>query len=359
MSPLEAAIATRLPCFPCGALKRPTIPGPGGYKHATSDPAELRALWRRYPGALVGVRTGTASSLSVLDIDGVKHPEAEIWLAANRERLPSTRIHQTRSGGLHLVFQHVPGVWNSQGRKGHPAKGVDTRGEGGYAVGWPTAGFPVICDAPPAPWPRWLIDALFPPIRIAARITPVTMASDVQILERLARRVIHTPESQRNSVLFWAACRVGEAIRSEKIDERCGFAVLSGAALRAGLPASEAKGTIASGIRTGSRSHRGNERVNGRVEERGTAPVSQHETISDMATWDVDRLRVRAAQRCQAIRYVGHCAPQDHCPPARPAMIAVPIGFFAILTEWSRVEIPIPANDRTKPATSECRRSAR
>ena len=46
------------------------------------------------------------------------------------------------------------------------------------------------------------------------------------------------------------------------------------------------------------------------------------------------------------------------CEDARQIVENV-TGFFAILTEWSRVEIPIPANDRTKPATSECRRSAR
>ena len=28
-------------------------------------------------------------------------------------------------------------------------------------------------------------------------------------------------------------------------------------------------------------------------------------------------------------------------------------GFFAILTEWSRAEMPVPANDTTKPHTSE------
>ena len=28
-------------------------------------------------------------------------------------------------------------------------------------------------------------------------------------------------------------------------------------------------------------------------------------------------------------------------------------GFFAILAEWSRAEIPVPANDTTKPHTSE------
>ena len=28
-------------------------------------------------------------------------------------------------------------------------------------------------------------------------------------------------------------------------------------------------------------------------------------------------------------------------------------GFFAILTEWSRAEMPVPANDTTKPPTSD------
>jgi hypothetical protein len=28
-------------------------------------------------------------------------------------------------------------------------------------------------------------------------------------------------------------------------------------------------------------------------------------------------------------------------------------GFFTILTEWSRAEMPVPANDTTKPHTSE------
>ena len=28
-------------------------------------------------------------------------------------------------------------------------------------------------------------------------------------------------------------------------------------------------------------------------------------------------------------------------------------GFFTILTEWSRAEMPVPANDTTKPSTSD------
>jgi hypothetical protein len=149
------------------------------------------------------------------------------------------RIHQTRSGGLHFVFQHIPGVRNSQGRL---AKGVDTRGEGGYAIWWPAARCPVMSDVPPALWPQWLFDALFAAVRRAAQPASGMMGSDTQMIERLARRVIHTPRGRRNGMLFWAACRVGEAIRNGNIDERCGVAVLSGAALRAGLPASEARG---------------------------------------------------------------------------------------------------------------------
>jgi hypothetical protein len=64
--------------------------------------------------------------------------------------------------------------------------------------------------------------------------------------------VIHTPERQRNAVLFWAACRLGEGVRGGKIDEQSGVAVLTGAALRARLPEGEAKRTIASGLKTGS-----------------------------------------------------------------------------------------------------------
>jgi Bifunctional DNA primase/polymerase, N-terminal len=159
MTPLEAALATGLPCFPCGRNKTPAIPGDGGFKHATADPAALRALWRRYPGPLVGVRTGEASGLSVLDIDTAKHREAEIWFAAHRARLPVTRMHQTRSGGLRLVLQHRAGVRNRQSPPGL-AKGVDARGEGGSAIWWPAAGYLVLWDAPPAPWPDWLLQAL-------------------------------------------------------------------------------------------------------------------------------------------------------------------------------------------------------
>jgi len=40
------------------------------------------------------------------------------------------------------------------------------------------------------------------------------------------------------------------------------------------------------------------------------------------------------------------------CEDARQIVENV-TGFFTILMEWSRVEMPNPANDRAKPATSD------
>ncbi len=252
MNALAAALALGVPCFPCSANKRPAIPGPGGHNHATDDRAALCVLWRRYPGPLVGVPTGEASGLSVLDADTARHPEATAWLDAHRTRLPTTRVHQTISGGLHLVFQHAPGVRNSQNRL---APGIDTRGEGGYAIWWPATGCPVLCDAPPAPWPDWLLEALLRRATAlgAAAVSGPATPLDHRRLEGLLRKLAFAPEGQRNGLLYWSACRLGEAIGKGEIAPDIGEAVLLRAALRAGLPKDEARRTIASGFKTTAR----------------------------------------------------------------------------------------------------------
>ena len=143
-------------CFPCLRDKRPATPN--GFKNAQNDADALRELWRRYPGPLVGVATGVASDFDVLDLDA-KHPEAATWWAANRSRLPQLRKHRTRSGGLHLFFEHAENIRSTASKI---APGVDTRGDGGYVIWWPAAGVPVLCDAPPARWPAWLLAELQP-----------------------------------------------------------------------------------------------------------------------------------------------------------------------------------------------------
>ena len=129
---LEEALRLNMPAFPCLPDKRPATPS--GFKDATADPDELRQLWRQYPGQLVGVPTGEASGLFVVDVDSAKHEEAQDWLERHSPSIPDTRHHATKSGGVHLLFEHRPGLKNTASKL---AKGVDTRGEGGYIVWWP------------------------------------------------------------------------------------------------------------------------------------------------------------------------------------------------------------------------------
>jgi Bifunctional DNA primase/polymerase, N-terminal len=236
-----------LHCFPCAASKRPATPH--GFLDASADPAVLQELWARYPGPLVGVRTGSTSRIDVLDLDR-KHREAMEWWSSYRDRLPLTRVHRTRSGGLHLVFQHAPDIRCSASRI---APGVDVRGDGGYVIWWPTTGLPVLSDARIASWPDWLLAQLLPSKRtVAPRVT----VPDSHAMMHLVQLIAGANAGERNNFTFWAACRAGEMVASGLLGADAAVAVIAEAATRAGLPRSEAERTAWSGIRaTGGLAH--------------------------------------------------------------------------------------------------------
>jgi hypothetical protein len=253
---LDAALelaAQGYACFPCSIKKLPTPPrdkdshgnpidGTGGLKKASKDPAQLRELWLRHGAPLVGVATGIMSGIDILDIDTARHPEATAWLKTNRARLPKTRAHQTGSGGLHLVFQHGLGLNNSAGKL---AIGIDTRCDGGYAIWWPAAGLPVLCDAPPAPWPAWLLELLMPKPRPTQ---PRIVVPDSHSIAHLVVWLTSAREGERNRATFWVACRAAEMVASGLLDPEYAIDLIVEAATRAGLPRTEAERTARSGI---------------------------------------------------------------------------------------------------------------
>jgi hypothetical protein len=202
----------------------------------------LADLWKRFPGSLIGVRTGAISGLDVLDID--TKPPGRAWWTEHRARLPKTRAHRTKSGGLHLLFRHAPGLRNSASRI---AGGVDVRADGGYLVWWPVAGLPVLCDAPPTPWPDWLLDLLRPAPPPPPR---AVIPDDLQICRILAR-VSAAQEGERNSITFWAACRLGEMTASGLLSESDALALVVDTATSSGLPYREALTTARSGLKRG------------------------------------------------------------------------------------------------------------
>jgi hypothetical protein len=231
--------AKGLPCFPCGAHKRPV--SPSGFKNATADEADLRRLWTLFPGGLVGVPTG--ERFCVLDLD-LQHTEAQAWYS--RANLPTTRTHVTRSGGRHLLFQPHAEIKNSVGRI---ARGVDTRGIGGYIIWWPACGLHVEHANTLAPVPEFLL-----PVK-QQQTSPVSSVGMRKIgdgwLRGLVRTVVRASEGERNQTLFWAACRAGKAVREGKAANEFVTDVLVEAAAHAGLSRPEAVRTIDSGLRTG------------------------------------------------------------------------------------------------------------
>src|SRR5215831_3480957 len=221
---LQAALdlaRSGLALFPCGYSKRPTCEH--GLLDATTDATVLRKLWRRHGGELVAVRTGAVSGVDVLDLDA-KHSDARNWWHAHRAELPVTRVHRTRSGGLHLVFRHAQGLRCSTSKLAH---GIDVKGDDGCAIWWPAAGLPILHEGPPAPWPSWLLAQLKPP---APPPPSRLVIPDDRRLRQLLRRVATAHEGERNAITYWASCRFGEMVATGLISTREAEALIIDAA---------------------------------------------------------------------------------------------------------------------------------
>jgi hypothetical protein len=228
--------------FPCRANKRPATPN--GFKAAVSDRAAIEMLWRQYPGVLVGVATGAASGIAVLDIDA-KHGEARQWWAQHRARLLPARVHRTRSGGLHVVYRQREGLACSVS---WIARGVDVRADGGYIIWWPASGLPVLADSGIVPWPEWLAP-------FAPSPGPLPQPPHSPIPRRaqgIVRTVALAQEGERNRLLFWSTCRAREMLLSGDLDNSAGIQVIEAlreAARRAGLAEREIDRTITGAMR--------------------------------------------------------------------------------------------------------------
>lgn len=118
------------PVFPTRG-KEPLTPN--GLKDATTDLSTVDRWTRTWPDAGIGLRTGAASGVVVLDVDP-RHGGDDTLHELERQHgpLPNTVEAVTGGGGRHIYFKH-PGepVRNSAGKVG---PGLDVRGDGGYVV---------------------------------------------------------------------------------------------------------------------------------------------------------------------------------------------------------------------------------
>ncbi|WP_329411565.1 bifunctional DNA primase/polymerase [Streptomyces sp. NBC_00704] len=226
-----------------------------GVHDASTDPARIRELFAAAPWATgYGIACGLPPHHLVgvdLDIKSDTDSAAALRALAQRHRftIPPTIIVLTPSGGRHLWLTGPPEVVvpNSAGRL---APGIDIRGAGGYLVGpgsrtahgaYTTA--PGTAHLTPAPCPRPLLRLLLPPPRASrpGRAGPTAGGAHGR---GLVQFVLAAHEGQRNTRLFWAACRAYEdGIGAELTAD------LIAAAERTGLTPKEARSTIASAAR--------------------------------------------------------------------------------------------------------------
>ncbi|WP_405660061.1 bifunctional DNA primase/polymerase [Streptomyces sp. NBC_00079] len=239
------------PCHgECGRL------GHGVYD-ASTHPARIREQFAAAPWATgYGIACGLPPHhLIGVDLDTKSGTDSSAALRELALRhlftIPDTVVILTPSGGRHLWLSGPPDVVvpNSAGRL---APGIDIRGAGGYLVGpgsrtdhgvYGTA--PGTAHLAPAACPPALLRLLLPPPR-AQHPTPPSAGDHGQ---GLVQFVLAAHEGQRNTRLFWAACRayedgIGPALVVPLIE----------AALNTGLTEREARATIASAARmTGHR----------------------------------------------------------------------------------------------------------
>ena len=204
-----------------------------GFHAAERDPDMVRELWRAHgDGCNIGLRTGPASRVFVLDVDGttpkgggMRGPEALAMLEARCLPLPPTRRVETSAGGFHLYF-----AWPEARELRNRARitldgqrtGLDCRADGGYVV-LPPSVHPsgsvytwgserVIADAP-----LWLLDLLDPP-RVEREIAPPTRLAAgadrwaTRALEIACDRIRAAGEGMRHEVIYKESAAIGEIV---------------------------------------------------------------------------------------------------------------------------------------------------
>jgi hypothetical protein len=121
-----------LPIFPLQPGEKIPFQKSKGFKDATTDLIILRRYWLKHPEANIGMPTGTASGIWVLDVDLPSGPQNLEILQLKKEELPSTLCIRTGGGGIQYLFK-----WNGDNIRNSTNKisqHLDIRGEGGYVL---------------------------------------------------------------------------------------------------------------------------------------------------------------------------------------------------------------------------------
>lgn len=212
--------ASGVPVFPVAPRdKVPLIRHGRGFRDATTNLARVEAWWRRFPQANIGVPTGAASGLVVVDVDvhgtngyDALHRADQAGLVAGWEFLV-----RSPTGGLHLYYPATEDAEQRSWQAGDA--GIDFRGDGGYIVAPPSIR---VIDGETVPYritelstePAHLLDAgrlrgFLEPPRPPRRFLPQMRGQGRTDPQKLANW-LGGERTDRNRKLFWASCVLAE-----------------------------------------------------------------------------------------------------------------------------------------------------
>ncbi|MGW0805969.1 bifunctional DNA primase/polymerase [Nonomuraea sp. NPDC002799] len=239
---------------PCGKWSR----------DATRDPARLRTMFSRgLRNVAIPCKT---NNLLVVDED---EPGAFTAYATNAGQEIAPTFAVATAKGTHWYWRPPEGVELGNGVGALKGLGIDVRGSrglGGYVIGPGSVhetGIiyqPVDPSAPILPAPAWLVGALQarpqPAVRTDRRAVPVKGGGKpYRVLTSLVQTVLDatvpTPNTKgdRNSRLFWAACRMYEHANRGLFEATAGRTALLEAARRKGISDGAAEATLDSAAR--------------------------------------------------------------------------------------------------------------
>ena len=123
-----------LQVFPCGCNKKSPLTT-NGFKDASSDKQVINDWWDKHPDANIGLPTGKANNLVVVDVDVKNDADGMASLKQLQDECGEfdTRVVHTPSGGLHFYFKYPQDVHTIKNRT-NMKPGIDIRADGGYVI---------------------------------------------------------------------------------------------------------------------------------------------------------------------------------------------------------------------------------
>lgn len=221
-----------------------------GFWSATTDTALIRKWWMQEPEANVGAPC-RLNGWAVVDVDPrhdgdltLRHIEVKVGV------LPGTVMQISGGDGLHILYC-TPDV----DLPGTLGPGIDVKHNGyillapsvhksGNRYQWSGDG---MFYRPTVTWPSVLMPrASQPPVSRPAPVTSMPAPGATRFMPALIKVVLEAKEGERNSRLYWAACRAYEHSFSGHIPEATAEGCLIDAALYIGLSEREARQSLAS-----------------------------------------------------------------------------------------------------------------